>query len=149
MKAPSLYSYFASKAAIYDAMFAQGQVEFAEIAEPFPADVPMDREAFRAANRAFFDFCISDPLRYQLLFQRTIPGFVPSPASYALAVANLDRLAEGLRSVGVDDPRCVDLWTAIMTGLTDQQVSNDPGGTRWATLLDEAVDMFCDRIGIQ
>jgi hypothetical protein len=29
-----------------------------------------------------------------------------------------------------------------MTGLTDQQISNDPGGRRWAQLVDRAVDML-------
>lgn len=147
IRAPSLYSYFESKDAIYDAMFAQGQREFAETMESLP-EAATSRENFRVGNRAFFDFCTSDPLRYQLLFQRTIPGFVPSAESYALAVANLDRLSNALRSVGVDNPRYVDLWTAIMTGLTDQQVTNDPGGNRWADLVDEAVDLFFDHLGI-
>jgi hypothetical protein len=32
--------------------------------------------------------------------------------------------------------------TAIATGLTDQQISNDPGGHRWRDLLDETIEMF-------
>jgi len=36
----------------------------------------------------------------------------------------------------------LDLLTAIGTGLTDQQISNDPGGDRWIRLIDEAMDMF-------
>lgn len=147
IRAPSLYSYFGSKDAIYDAMFAEGQRELAVVMDFLP-QARISREDFRVGNRAFFAFCTSDPLRFQLLFQRTIPGFVPSAESYALAVANLEKLADALRSLGVDDRRYVDLWTAMMTGLTDQQVSNDPGGSRWADLLDEAVDLFCDHLGI-
>jgi AcrR family transcriptional regulator len=147
IRAPSLYSYFASKDAIYDAMFAEGQREFAQAMDFLP-ETGVSREDFRVGNRAFFAFCTSDPLRYQLLFQRTIPGFVPTQESYALAVANLNRLANALRSLGVEDRRYVDLWTAMMTGLTDQQMTNDPGGSRWADLLDEAVDLFCDHLGI-
>lgn len=147
MRAPSLYSYFASKDAIYDAMFAQGQVELAEHLAFLPDEAPT-RDDFRAGARAFFEFCTSDPVRYQLMFQRVVPGFVPSPESYALAVATLERLARQLASLGVHDPRHVDLWTALMTGLTDQQLSNDPGGDRWGRLLDEAVDLFCDHVGI-
>ena len=30
----------------------------------------------------------------------------------------------------------------VTTGLVDQQISNDPGGTRWKRLIDDAVDMF-------
>ena len=39
-------------------------------------------------------------------------------------------------------PEQVDLWTALVTGLASQQVSNDPGGDRWRRLLDPAVGMF-------
>jgi hypothetical protein len=36
----------------------------------------------------------------------------------------------------------MDLWTALVTGLVDQQVSNDPGGDRWSRLIDESMEMF-------
>lgn len=29
-----------------------------------------------------------------------------------------------------------------MTGLVDQQISNDPGGDRWTRLIDDVVAMF-------
>jgi AcrR family transcriptional regulator len=147
MRAPSLYSYFPSKDAIYDAMFAQGQRELIGHLAFLPED-RLTREDFRAGNKAFFEFCVSDPVRYQLMFQRTIPGFTPSAESYALALRVLEQLGRAFASAGITDPRHLDLWTAVMTGLTDQQLSNDPGGDRWGHLLDEAVDMFCDRVGI-
>ena len=147
MRAPSLYSYFDSKDAIYDAMFAQGQHQLSEHMAFLPDD-GLTREDFRAGARAFFTFCTSDPTRYQLLFQRVLPGFTPSAASYGLAVAHLERLEAQMASVGVTDPRHRDLWTAVLTGLTDQQIANDPGGDRWERLLDEAVDLFCDHAGI-
>jgi len=34
------------------------------------------------------------------------------------------------------------LARGTVTGLVDQQISNDPGGTRWERLIDDAVDMF-------
>ncbi|HYF45828.1 MAG TPA: TetR/AcrR family transcriptional regulator [Acidimicrobiales bacterium] len=147
MRAPSLYSYFDSKDAIYDAMFAQGQEALVEAMAALPRD-DVTRDDLKAGARMFFDFCTQDPVRYQLLFQRVLPGFVPSPASYALAVEVLDDLHRRLRSLGVVDPRHIDLWTALVTGLTDQQISNDPGGDRWSHLLEEAVDMFCDHAGV-
>ncbi len=147
MQAPSLYSYFASKYEIYDAMFSQGQVELAETMEFLPEE-NLTRGDFRAGARAFFAFCTSDPARYQLLFQRTIPGFTPSEESYRLAVEALDRFRRQFTNAGICDARHLDLWTAIITGLTDQQISNDPGGDRWGRLLDEAVDLFCDHVGV-
>ena len=147
MRAPSLYSYFDSKDAIYDAMFAQGQRDLAERMAFLPDD-GVTRADFLRGAQAFFDFCTEDPARYQLLFQRVLPDFVPSDESYALAVENLELTARHLRSVGVTDPRHLDLWTAVLTGLTDQQISNDPGGDRWSRLLEEAVDVFCDHVGV-
>ena len=141
MRAPSLYSYFGSKHAIYDAMFAQGARDY------------LDRQATVALtgdglvdlknSLAFFiAFCTEDPSRYQLLFQRTIPGFEPSAESMAIAVEGLGAMRERLARLGVTDPRALDLFTAIGTGLTDQQISNDPGGDRWIRLVDTAAEMF-------
>jgi hypothetical protein len=31
---------------------------------------------------------------------------------------------------------------ALVTGLVNQQVSNEPGGDRWLRLIDESIDMF-------
>jgi AcrR family transcriptional regulator len=147
MRAPSLYSYFPSKDAIYDAMFADGQRELAAHLATLP-ETAVSRDDLHEGVRRFFGFCTTDPVRYQLLFQRTIPGFEPSADSYALAVANLERMARQLASAGITDPRQIDLWTAVVTGLTDQQISNDPGGSRWEQLLTEAVDLLCDHVGI-
>jgi AcrR family transcriptional regulator len=142
MQPPSLYGYFASKHAIYDAMFAQGAQAFLD---ERPADLPDDPRAAQVVSvRYFMSFCVADPARYQLLFQRTIPGFEPSPESYAISVAGLEALAERLAGFGLRDPDLLDLYTALVTGLTDQQISNDPGGDRWIRRIDDAVEMFWD-----
>jgi hypothetical protein len=47
-----------------------------------------------------------------------------------------------LAAAGLPDPSALDLWTAVIAGLCAQQLANDPGGTRWVRLVDEAVDMF-------
>jgi AcrR family transcriptional regulator len=147
MRAPSLYSYFDSKDAIYDAMFAQGQHQLAaHMGAVF--EQGEGREAFRQGARSFFTFCVEDPVRYFLLFQRVLPNFVPSKAAYALAVDQLARVGHRMVELGVTEPRHLDLWTALLSGLANQQIANDPGGDRWGQLLDEAVDLFCDHVGI-
>jgi AcrR family transcriptional regulator len=138
---PTVYSYFGSKNAIYDAMFARAASQFADrMAEPYDRDDP--RELLVASVRRFSEFCTSDPARYQLLFQRTLPGFEPSAASYAPAVRALAGARELLALNGITEPRYLDMSTALVTGLVDQQVSNDPGGDRWTSLIEESVDMF-------
>lgn len=143
MRPQSLYSYFDSKNAIYDAMFAQGCRQFAEGQARWRLTGDA-RSDLTTLGRYFVDFCTEDPVRYQLMFQRTIPGFEPSSESFAIAVEGLAAIQGHLASLGIDDPRDIDLFTAIGTGLTDQQISNDPGGDRWARLTDDAVDMYLD-----
>ena len=145
MQAPSLYGYFPSKNAIYDAMFATGWHDLlarvADLREPNG-----DEAAFRAGCRAFVEFCLEDPPRYVLMCQRTIPGFEPSPEAYAPAVEALGMTRAQLGALGITQPRHLDLFTALTTGLVDQQLSNEPGGRRWARLLDEALDMYLDHV---
>ena len=148
---PTVYAYFDSKNAIYDAMFGRAATEFAEfITAPYDTDDP--RAVLIAGVHRFVEFCTNDVARYQLLFQRTIPGFEPTPEAFAPAVRALEATHERLALNGVTDPRHVDMWTAWTTGLVDQQISNDPGGDRWARLIDDFVAMFlayCQMDGYQ
>lgn len=149
MRAQSLYSYFPSKHAIYDAMFRQGYEQYLALDPVEIDDAAGDAGVRRAALDGavqFFDFCTSDPVRHQLLFQRVVPGFEPSTASYALALEAYERGVGKLRTHGITDGAGLDLFTAVITGLVDQQLSNDPGGTRWRRLLEPAVDMLLDHI---
>jgi AcrR family transcriptional regulator len=146
MRAPSLYVYFDNKFAVYDAMFTDGYEALLETAErtdaALSARAAAPVEGVRAAAAMFVDFCVDDPARMQLLFLRTIPGFEPSESAYALARHVLERGVGVLGAAGLGSPEHVDLWTALLTGLATQQVSNDPGGNRWRRLVDPAVDMF-------
>jgi len=145
MRPPSLYWYFASKHAIYDAMFAQGnRVLLDRMAATTWPEEP--RARLRAVARLFLDFSAEDAARAQLLFQRTIPDFEPSPESYALAVEVVEHAKAGLVAAGVREPAQFDLWTALVSGLASQQAANDPGGERYVALIDDAVDMFADHV---
>jgi AcrR family transcriptional regulator len=141
---PTVYAYFESKNAIFDAMFADAALSFVELKAGLPVTDDPRRDLLTEAE-AFVRFCVSDVPRYQLLFQRSVPGFTPSPESYELAVQALEVTRGLLARNGVHDPRHLDIWTAVTTGLVDQQVSNDPGGDRWSRLVDEVVEMFLDR----
>jgi AcrR family transcriptional regulator len=141
MRAQSLYAYFPSKFAIYDAMFGESNHELLQRMQQLALTLDPIERLHRQA-RLFLDFCIEDLARYQLLFQRTIPGFEPSPESYAPAVDVLDRARNALRACGITDPRAVDAWTAVTGGIAAQQNANEPGGERWVRLVDEIVDMY-------
>jgi AcrR family transcriptional regulator len=144
MQSPSLYSYFDSKNAIYDAMFRQGYEEMDSRDDLFTT--APGAAAMRARVRGFLEFCTQDPARYQLMFQRTLPGFTPSEDSYAVSLRTLDRLNASLAADGVTSATDRDLFTALLSGLTDQQIANDPGGDRWLRLVDAAVDMYLTHV---
>src|SRR6185295_18189431 len=103
-----------------------------------PDDSEDPRTVLAGGVRRFVEFCTSDVARYQLLFQRLIPDFEPSAESYAPAVRALDGARERLALSGITEPRHLDLWTALLSGLFAQQISNEPGGDRWTRLVDEA-----------
>jgi AcrR family transcriptional regulator len=141
MKTPSLYWYFDSKHAIYDAMFVQGNQQLLErLRKQRWGTTP--RSVLRTVARVFVEFSNADLARYQLLFHRTIPDFEPSAAAYQFAVEVFESMRARLSGVGITRPSHFDLWTAVVAGLAAQQTSNDPDGDRWLRLVDAAVDMF-------
>ena len=149
MRPPSLYSHVDSKHAIYDAMFAQAWTECLVEMRASETTCPPDaRGALRHWARAFFDFATSDLARNQLMNQRTIPGFEPTPEAYAPAVETLELARGRLATLGITRQDDLDLYVAIVGGLADAQLANDPGGDRWSRLLDRAVDMFAHDVGI-
>ena len=150
LAAPTLYAYVDGKTAIYDAMFRAGYETFATETAAWAREVAgaSARDALTRAAHRFVAFCTADPTRYQLMFQRVIPDFEPSDDAYAASLASYASFREGLAAMGVTDDGDLDLWTALMAGLTDQQISNDPGGDRWTRLVDRAVAMYCGHLHI-
>ncbi|WP_309124788.1 TetR/AcrR family transcriptional regulator [Arthrobacter sp.] len=150
MRAPSLYTHFESRNAIFDAMFGQAWrdcVEHMNANLPSTDDLSL-REFLKWNTRTFFEFCVSDIARFQLMNQRTIQGFEPSPESYAPSVQALERFREELEPYGLSRQEDIDLYTALLGGLIDAQLANDPGGNRWEKLLDRAVDMYVDGLDL-
>jgi AcrR family transcriptional regulator len=121
---PSLYSYFASKNDMYDAMFRDGNEQL--VARMEALELP-------------------DPVRYQLLFQRTLPGFRPSEESYAVAMRFYEWHRARLTAVGIRGQAMMDVFVALQAGLHEAQLANDPGGTRWSRHLDWVITTFVDK----
>ena len=143
LRQPSLYVYFASKADLFDAMFADGNRQLLERLDGLT--LPQDpRAALKKFLGAFVAFALEDPARCELLFQRHIPGFTPSPASYALAEEALDRGVELMHDAGVTQQGDIDCIVAMVGGLMEAQLANDPGGNRWSRHLNRLVDLYLD-----
>ena len=143
MRQPSLYEYFDSKHALYDAMFVDGNRQLVERLDALR--LPRDpRAAVKKYMRTFMGFAMEDAARTELLFQRHIPDFTPSPASYALAEDVLGRAVKLLHEAGVTQQGDIDCMVAMVAGLMDAQMSNEPGGTRWTRHLNRLVDLYAD-----
>ena len=81
MQPPSLYAYYPSKMALYDALFLEGIRTFRTYWDPAAQRQGSFREMLHAALEAYMRFAKEHPDLYQLCFERPVPGFVPSEAS--------------------------------------------------------------------
>ncbi|ACV79548.1 transcriptional regulator, TetR family [Nakamurella multipartita DSM 44233] len=147
IKQPSLYGHVGSKLDLYDAMFHQAYEQlFARIdAAEWTGTA---REQVLGLSRIVVDFVVENPPRQQLLFQRTIPGFEPSPESYGLARRLIDRSVALLSELGAGDPAQVDVYTVLIAGIGSQQIANDPGGDRYTRHLEDLLDLFLDHCAV-
>lgn len=141
LRQPSLYAYFDSKLALYDAMFADGNRKLLAATAALPdRDDPI--EALIELVETLIRFSTEDPVRHELLFHRPVPGFEPSAESYAIALEFYELAGGRVVAAGASSPDDLDLFTAIVAGLSDQQVANDPGGDRWVRLSRRAMQMY-------
>ena len=143
IRQPSLYGYVQSKLDLYDAMFGHA---YEQLLGRLESSAPSGsaRHQLLHVSRVILDFAVENPSRQQLIFQRTIPGFEPSEASYVLARRVLGRSAGLLSALGADSPAHLEVYTSLVGGLGAQQIANDPGGDRFTRHLETVLTMFLD-----
>ena len=158
IRPPSLYVYFPSKHALYDALFARGARLLLEAMEAMFAALPAQpttlQEILLPAAQAFVRWSVEHAAYSQLLFWRPVPGFAPSPEAYQPAVRLIElgraRIAAlqdaGLVRADVPTGQIERDWTILVSGVVSQQLSNAPQQTfedgRFTTALPELVAMF-------
>jgi AcrR family transcriptional regulator len=149
MQSPSLYTHFASKNAIYDAMFGRAWSEYLQVCRNLESSIPRPaRKALLFMAVSFVDFALADQARFQLMNQRMVVDFEPTPESYTPSLQVMSLFAERLVRIGVRSEADVDLCVAIIGGLIDAKLANDPEGDRWVKQLPRAMDMFADEVGL-
>src|SRR5690242_8902878 len=92
MRQPSLYKYFPSLHAVYDALFARGVAGTGAAVQAAVQERPRGVVAIQAAGRALVRWAVENPALAQLLFWRPVPGFAPTAATFAPSVALMDQL---------------------------------------------------------
>ncbi|WTW94197.1 TetR/AcrR family transcriptional regulator [Streptomycetaceae bacterium NBC_01309] len=135
IRPPSLYKYFPSRHAVYDALFRRGQEQYRDTVTDAAARAP---EPGLAAIGSAFDagarWIMRNQTLTQLIFWRPVPKFAPTPGAYAPALETRD-LMHGLVLAAVERgelhpdaaaPAGLDLLASLITGPVSQQLANEP-----------------------
>ncbi len=158
IRPPSLYVYFPSKHALYDALFARGAQAVlaameASVAEPLASASTLEEILLDRAE-AFVRWSLQHAPYSQLLFWRPVPGFTPSPQAYEHAVRLVDLAQEqfaqlqrrGLIRADLPAGQIHRDWTILISGVVSQQLSNAPHESfetgRFTAALPGLVSMF-------
>lgn len=154
IKPPSLYAYFGSKMALYDALFALGMRLFAShLAQQAQRRGDLRGQIY-AAIEGYMSFAQANPDLYQLCFERPVPGFVPSAESMTLSLqvlaqsgqASVEFIAQIASGLSITFEQARDLGIAMIHGLTAQHMANEPqlpaGSGRYGGLIPAAVELF-------
>lgn len=162
MRTPSLYVYFDSKHAVYDAVFDRGWRDLhafmSDLVDQVEAAPDLPAYVLEFARR-FVRWNVENPVPTQLMGWRPVPGYEPSEGAYASAVHAFEagisifsRLkARGLFRPDVEVDTLMRTWTVLLSGVMTQQLANAPHepfetGTFTSTLPD-LVDMYLAHYG--
>jgi AcrR family transcriptional regulator len=131
---PSLYKYFPSLMAVYDAIFRRGQTEHLDVMRGAMAQVEPGLPALIAGLEASGRWCLAHRPTAQLLFWRPVPSFEPSPEAFAPSVemvalqrgALTEAVARRQLGPDADSEEAVYLISTLITGVLSQALANEP-----------------------
>jgi AcrR family transcriptional regulator len=154
IRGPSLYKYFASRHAIYDALFRRGLLSQQAAAHAAIDAAPPGVERIRAGATAVVRWAVENPALAQLMHWRPVPGFEPSAETFELSVSDMVLVrhvfAEAVRlgqlGPSAADDDAIRLFTVLISGLISQQLANQPGvgfdEGAFSRLSGDAFDLF-------
>lgn len=154
MRTPSLYTYFPSKAALYDELFRRGWVEYAEATRPAPITAETNMRAYLAAGLlTSLEWAQTHRANAELMFWRPVPGWEPTPESFAASLVAIRNVTDvigsaqqlGLLTSEVETEEIVQVIGVVSMGLVSQHLSNEPRiparDGRLARYVDTLADM--------
>jgi len=132
---PSIYKYFPSLMAIYDALFLEGQVEHLAVMRRAMDEAPPGLEALTHGLEASGRWLLAHRAKAQLLFWRPVPSFEPSPEAFAPSqemvaiqrTALAEAVAAGQLGPGADTEAAILVVSVLITGVLSQAMANEPG----------------------
>jgi AcrR family transcriptional regulator len=131
---PSLYKYFPSLMAIYDALFLEGQRENLEAMRAAMQDVEPGLDALVAGLEASGKWALANRAVAELAFWRPVPSFEPSPEAFAVSMemvelqrgALADAVAKGQLGPAANEEGAIYLVSTIIVGVLSQAFANEP-----------------------
>jgi AcrR family transcriptional regulator len=131
---PSLYKYFPSLMAIYDALFLEGQRENLEEMRAGMRGAEPGLDALVAGLEASGRWALSNRAVAELLFWRPVPSFRPSPEAFAVGTemvelqrgALADAVAKGQLGPAANEEGAIYLVSTLIVGVLSQAIANEP-----------------------
>jgi AcrR family transcriptional regulator len=155
IKAPSLYEYFPSKLALYDALFRLGISLWSDrVNDLLGREFETPWDLIHAILEAYVDFGDDHPEMYKLVHERHVPGFEPSPEALGesthvtqLGVAALKSwMDRGALVIDLAPEEAFDLVIVVLHGLAGAHVADKPGdrspSSRYRRLIPAATHLF-------
>ena len=151
---PSLYKYFDSLMAVYDALFQRGQTAHLETLRRAMDTAGAGLDALQAGLEASGRWCIANKPIAQLMFWRPVPSFEPSADSMAPSVemvrlqrhALAEAVAAGQLGLGADSDEAPYVVSVFVSGVIGQAIANEPelpwGKGRFTPLLPKLLDVL-------
>lgn len=131
---PSLYKYFPSLMAVYDALFLEGQREHLAAMRATMRGVEPGLEALIAGLEASGRWGLENRAVAELLFWRPVPSFHPSPEAFAVSMemvelqrdALADAVAKGELGPAANEEGAIYLVSTLIAGVLGQAIANEP-----------------------
>jgi AcrR family transcriptional regulator len=131
---PSLYKYFPSLMAIYDALFARGQEANLAVLRAAMAGAPPGLDALIAGLEASGRWALANRPVAELMFWRPVPSFHASDDAMGPSVemvelqraALADAVAAGQLGPGALDEDAVYVVSVVIAGVLTQAFANEP-----------------------
>ncbi|GAB3765315.1 TetR/AcrR family transcriptional regulator [Microlunatus parietis] len=156
IRPPSLYKYFPSKLAVYDALFERASNGALAAFRTAAAAEPAGLRALAAGLEASTRLALEHPVLAQLITWRPVPGFEPSERAYApsreFLAAIRDQVRAAIRNGDLGRGAATDdglaLLSVLVSGVISQQLANEPSAAfekgRFTRLLGRVLALFTE-----
>lgn len=154
LRQPSLYQYFDSRLAVYDALFARGMAQHLDLVRHALATREPGLAALREIVISTVRFSVDNPVLAQLVFAPTVPGFEPSEQAYRPSLTVQELMAQAMQTAvdrrelhrAAASEHGVSLLIALSAGIASLQLANDQHSRfdqgRYTPLVEPALAMY-------